>query len=81
MTRCEYILVSSASPSLARKVTVPPVPGNEVYVCKLFRCFKLLRANRVAPISPSVSPTAVGANNVVKQQPITCGALFAQAIL
>ena len=49
MTRCKYVLVSSASPSLARKVTVPPVPGNEVYVCKHFRCFKLLSANRIAP--------------------------------
>ncbi len=27
VTRCKYIPVSSASPSLARKVTVPPVPG------------------------------------------------------
>ncbi len=29
---------------------------------------------------PPVSLTTVGENNVVKPRPITCGALFAQAI-
>ncbi len=59
VTRCEYVPVSSASPSLARKVTVPPVPENEVYVCKLFRYFKLLSANRIAPMPPSEPPLAL----------------------
>jgi hypothetical protein len=27
VTRCKYILVSSASASMPRKVTVPPVPA------------------------------------------------------
>jgi len=49
VTRCKYIPVSSASPSLARKVTVPPVPENEVYVCGHFRCFKLLHSHRITP--------------------------------
>ncbi|GGE93937.1 hypothetical protein GCM10011520_37850 [Shewanella carassii] len=55
MTRCEYVPVSSASPSLARKVTVPPVPGKWVYICKYFRGFKLLSANRIALIPLGVA--------------------------
>ncbi len=55
LTRCEYVPVSSASPSLARKVTVPPVPGKWAYVCSL----KRLCVGRIAPIPPSEPPLAL----------------------
>ena len=64
VARCEYVRVSSASPSLARKVTVPPVPG--------IRCTSIAKydtvGGRIAPTSPSVSPKAVGANNVATSE-------------
>ncbi len=49
VTRCKYIPVSSASPSLARKVTVPLVPENEVYVCGHIGRFKQVSSHRIAP--------------------------------
>ncbi len=52
MTRCEYIPVSSASPSLARKVTVPPVPGIWAYICGYISNFKQRYDYRIAPNSP-----------------------------
>ncbi|PYE60546.1 hypothetical protein C8J23_103159 [Shewanella chilikensis] len=52
VTRCKYIPVSSASPSLARKVTVPPVPENEVYVCGHIGRFKQVSSHRIAPTPP-----------------------------
>ncbi len=58
-TRCEYILVSSTSPSLARKVTVPPVPG-EIGVClQVYKQYQaaLLWKNCTNP--PSEPPLAL----------------------
>ena len=60
VTRREYVLVASTKTSLFSTVTVPPVPGNEVYVCGHFRCCKLLNINRIAPIPHCVAEEHTG---------------------
>ncbi len=52
VTRREYVPVASTKTSLFSTVTVPPVPENEVYVCRHIGSFKQVSSHKIAPIPP-----------------------------
>ncbi len=62
VTRREYVPVASTKTSLFSTVTVPPVPGIRRTSAAKYDTV----GGRIAPTSPSVSPKAVGANNVAE---------------